>query len=517
MPPHPVSAFKRSHGHRMIKIFRDTIVSRAYLIVGLFIALMLCNLLVVRFQMKISHAVRAYVGGEGLWAKAQKDALRSLERYTFSHAESDYQRYLRLIQVPLGDRRARLELQKTSPDMEIVRSGFLQGRIHPDDVDALAWFFRRFQHTFYMSRAIQNWTRGDQLIDELQSVAEALHAEINSGRTRLGTVRSLYAELEVLNIALTKEEDAFSATLSEGARWTNKVLQLLTYVLALLFAALGIGLSLQIISRIRATEKALSESEQQVRKLNEELEQEVEERTGELLAAQEELVRKQKLAVLGQLAGIVGHELRNPLGVINNAIYFLKKIVRDADEAVQDNMNIIKSEVDNSLRIISDLLDFARSRTPQLKVTRASEFISQTIKDTPLPETIKLHLDVSETIPAVNVDPLQMAQVFRNLITNGIQAMPHGGDLELKAQEDKASGTLRISVIDSGEGISQENLKKLFQPLFTTKPRGIGLGLTVVKNLTETNGGTIEVKSEPGKGSIFTVILPVAQEGGRST
>jgi signal transduction histidine kinase len=250
------------------------------------------------------------------------------------------------------------------------------------------------------------------------------------------------------------------------------------------------------------------QAEEKFRKLNEELEARIGRRTKKLLEAQEELVSKEKLAILGQLSGSVGHELRNPLGVINNAVYFLKTVMPDADETVKDYLEIIKGEVNNSLRIISDLLDFSRTKTPHTRSTTINELINKSLEHCTLTKGITMQIDIPAALPTVKVDPLQMKQVFQNLITNAIQAMPNGGTLEIKAIENKKTAAIKISFTDTGEGISAEDMKKLFQPLFSTKARGIGLGLVVSKSLTETNGGTIEIKSQPGRGTTFTVVLP---------
>ncbi len=260
---------------------------------------------------------------------------------------------------------------------------------------------------------------------------------------------------------------------------------------------------------------------------------ELEKRTGELLEIQEELVRNEKLAVIGRLAGSVGHELRNPLGVMNNAVYFLKILMTDGDETVKEYLDIIKREIDSSQRIIGDLLDFARARAPQKKAVIVRELVKKSLERCSFPEKMEIRVDIPESLPDLRVDPLQIGQVLQNLIINAVQAMPEGGPLRISArlvqgskfkdqgseEENIKHGTadagpgadlIEISVTDSGEGIPPEHMKKLFQPLFTTRTRGIGLGLTVCKNLTEANCGWIEVESESGKGTTMTIILPLA-------
>ncbi|QKE39481.1 ATP-binding protein [Ferrovum myxofaciens] len=250
------------------------------------------------------------------------------------------------------------------------------------------------------------------------------------------------------------------------------------------------------------------EAEEQIRKMNEELEAKVTERTQQLVAAQEELLRTEKLTLLGQVADTVGHELRNPLGVMNNAVYFLQTVLSDADDTTKEYLNIIKDEITDAERIVSDLLDAVRTKLPQPEAVEVAELMRQSLRKRNVPSTVTVKLDIPEDISPVRVDPLQMHQVLWNLITNGLEAMPDGGLLEISANEGASAQTVKVSVRDSGSGIAPEHQSKLFQPMFTTKARRVGLGLVVVKNLTEINGGSVEVESELGKGSVFTVTLP---------
>ena len=254
--------------------------------------------------------------------------------------------------------------------------------------------------------------------------------------------------------------------------------------------------------------------EEEIRKLNEELEEKVRVRTRQLLEAQEELVRKEKLAVLGQVAGSVGHELRNPLGVMSNAVYFLQTVLAGTDSGVKEYLDIIKNEIASSERIVSDLLDSVRIKPPQIQTVGIAELVAQTLGKLTVPSSVQVKLDMPEMLPPLRVDAQQMQQVLRNLIINGIEAMPDGGTLAIRASADAAAHTASIAVQDSGIGMTPEQMGKLFQPLFTTKARGIGLGLVVVKNLTEANGGKVDVASEPGKGTVFSITLPATYERG---
>jgi C4-dicarboxylate-specific signal transduction histidine kinase len=257
------------------------------------------------------------------------------------------------------------------------------------------------------------------------------------------------------------------------------------------------------------------QAEEALQEYSERLEEMVEERTQALQKAQEQLVRKEKLATLGQLAGSVAHELRNPLGVLNNAAYFLKMILPNADQTTREYLEMISAEVRKSEKIVSDLLNFSRTRLAERKAVSVSDLVRQVLAEHPPSPQVEISTQFIPDLPAVFVDPQQMEQVLANLVTNAYQAMPEGGKLIIKAAEVPENGRLSISIADSGDGIPQENLEKLFEPLFTTKAKGIGLGLAVSKILIEANGGIINVKSDgvPGKGSIFTITLPTTEVG----
>ena len=251
-------------------------------------------------------------------------------------------------------------------------------------------------------------------------------------------------------------------------------------------------------------------AEQKLKEYSERLEEMVEDRTLELRQAQEKLLRQEKLAVLGRLAGGVGHELRNPLGVINTSIYYLKMVQPDASNKIRQHLAMIEREVHNADMIISDLLDFARVISSDRQPIHVEELVLHTLERFPLPAEVKCKLDIPSNLPLIFGDPRQLEQVLGNLTVNACQAMPQGGMLSISVIQKRQQVEIRVK--DTGSGITPENLPKLFEPLFTTKVKGIGLGLSVSKKLVEANGGHMEVSSQVGLGSTFTVYLPLDDE-----
>jgi PAS domain S-box-containing protein len=252
------------------------------------------------------------------------------------------------------------------------------------------------------------------------------------------------------------------------------------------------------------------QAEQTLKEYNSRLESAVEARTHELRDTQEQLVRQEKLAVLGQLAGGVGHELRNPLAVILNAVYYLKLVQPDANENVKEYLGILERETHNAEKIITDLLDFSRAKSADREPVVVSELVDRTLKRFPAPPSVQVTLNIPADLPQIYADARQMEQVLGNLVLNACQAMPEGGKLTLSAK--LKNKMIAIAVKDTGAGIPPENMQKLFQPLFTTKSKGIGLGLAVSQKLVEANGGKLEVQSKPGKGATFTLFLAVSKE-----
>jgi PAS domain S-box-containing protein len=253
----------------------------------------------------------------------------------------------------------------------------------------------------------------------------------------------------------------------------------------------------------------LKRAEDELRRANDELERRVRERSDALQAAQQALLRKERLAVLGQLSGGLAHQIRNPLGAIANAGFLLKrKLQGHPDPDVATTVDIVLEEAMRANRTITDLLEYARLGPPIPHPVEVEELIEATLGGIRLPSSVRLVRQVS-AVPEVMIDPEQTRGALGNLIQNALEAMPEGGTLTLRAHGSGGREVV-IAVEDTGIGVPASAVELLFEPLVTTKPLGTGLGLTTARALVENQGGHITWCSREGTGTTFEVHLPVA-------
>ena len=248
-------------------------------------------------------------------------------------------------------------------------------------------------------------------------------------------------------------------------------------------------------------------AEEALKEYSERLEEMVEQRTKELRDAQEQLIRAERLAVIGRLGASLGHELRNPLSIIKNCAYYLNMKLRDPDERAKKHIKIMEMEIARSNKIINNLLSFAQDEKPALRKTQINTMVQDALSRSPVPESVAVVTELGEALPPLRADPGQIEQVFMNMISNAVQAVSDEGRLEFAT---RAEGEFIVTELkDNGCGIPEENLEKIFEPLFSTRAEGIGLGLAVSKQLIQAHKGAIEVESQVGKGTTFRVRLPL--------
>jgi signal transduction histidine kinase len=245
----------------------------------------------------------------------------------------------------------------------------------------------------------------------------------------------------------------------------------------------------------------------QVEESRQRLEALVEERTNKLRAAEESLVRREKLALVGQLASSVGHEIRNPLGVMSNALFYLETILPDATPEVREYLQILSSQVQVSAKIVNDLLDLSRSTPPRREQVGVQTFVGPRVTRFGLNGAV-IEADIPPDLPLVDVDPVHAGQVMDNLLNNAVQAIDGHGTVRIRARQ--ADGFVTLEVSDTGPGVPPEHAARIFEPLFTTKARGIGLGLALSKTLAQANGGDLNLISREGESAVFAFTVPVA-------
>ena len=231
---------------------------------------------------------------------------------------------------------------------------------------------------------------------------------------------------------------------------------------------------------------------------------------------QERLVRSERLAAIGQMASGVGHELRNPLAAIRNAIYFVKgKLMKDParDPAVREMLDIAEKEIGSTVKISNDLLEFSRAVRINPSVQDVNSILTYVFNTVSTPQNVHLVKRLGEGLPPVNIDPERMRQVFMNLLNNAFEAMTAGGEVLVESCYNETS-RVTVRVKDNGPGIPEKDRERIFEPLYSTKAKGTGLGLSIVRTIVETHLGTITLRTELGRGAEFTVSLPVAAKAG---
>lgn len=234
----------------------------------------------------------------------------------------------------------------------------------------------------------------------------------------------------------------------------------------------------------------------------------------ELKEMQERLLRSEKLAAVGKLASGVGHELRNPLGAIRNALFLMKKNVfttHEQNEGQKFNtlLEIMEKEIERSIKIVNDLLGFTRTAKPTVSAANVRTLIESSLSRLKIPEKIKTVVRTDDPLPQILVDATQIEQVFMNLIQNACDAMPTGGSLTIRTHKESGP-VVSVAFTDTGCGIPDNKKQMIFDPLFTTKPKGLGLGLALSHSIIQRHEGGIELESKEGEGTTFVVKLPTA-------
>jgi signal transduction histidine kinase len=272
---------------------------------------------------------------------------------------------------------------------------------------------------------------------------------------------------------------------------------------------------------------SINETNQQLLVAHQEMEERVEDRTKELTLTNEKLLseikereratqalietrdrlgKQEKLASVGQVSSNIAHELRNPMAAIRNSTYFLR-LKNNGDSKTSHHLEVIDRELSRSDDVIQRLLEITKGETLRRQPTDLRELAREAMTYSNITGSVHLALSFKPEFFKVNLDRILFRQVLCNLFLNAIQAMPEGGEIVLVASK-LDNGQVLISVSDQGSGIKQKDIKKVFDPLFTKKKDGVGLGLSLCRELITRHGGTISAKSEESQGATIEILLP---------
>lgn len=257
------------------------------------------------------------------------------------------------------------------------------------------------------------------------------------------------------------------------------------------------------------------QAQQKLQEYAEHLEDRVAARTRSLQEAQEKLLRQERLAALGQLADGVSHELRNPLAVIANAAYYLKLVQPDAGSTIKEYLDLIDTEVRTATHILSELHDFADTPVRNRSQVTLNEFFTEALDHHPPPDDILVQNLIPDDLSPAFIDPEHLLRVLLEVLKNAYDAMPDGGRLRMTASLEglPPDEMLRLDISDTGRGLTPEGQTRAFEPLFSTKSRGLGLGLALCRILMKANDARIEISGQPEQGTTVSLWLAVPLDG----
>jgi two-component system, sensor histidine kinase len=531
--------FKMKKRSSLFRRFRNvSIAKKLYFTVGIMALLIAIELVVLFFSINALSSVRAYVGGEGLYSKAQKDAFYQLLKYGLTRDETDYRKFREFMRVPQGDHKTRIELSREHPDMEIARQGFTEGRNNKEDVDGMIKLFRRFHSNPYIYRAIVAWTKADEVVAEFETIAEKLHAEISSPAPSQERITVILREIDPVNTRLTLSEDEFSFALGEGSRWLEHVILRLLLIVALTVEFTGLTLAITVSRGIQKGLNEILESARSVTRgdfsreakifshdeigklagnfnemakelqrlgkensdVNSSLEKKVRQRTTEMESKNKELE---------QFAYVASHDLQEPLRTISGFVELLQKQYRGKfDDNAEMYFDYIVQASDRMKILIKDLLDYSRiGREKEFREVNCNHVLEQVLAD--LGNMIReCGAGIrAENLPVLRGYPTELKLLFQNLITNSIKFHRPGVPPEITISVVKEPGHWQFSVRDNGIGIEPQFLERIFiifQRLHNrSQYDGSGIGLAHCKKIVELHDGRIWAESTPQAGSLF--------------
>lgn len=489
---HDVSFITRSRksGLNQIKMNKSLLAvnviwgKRNFVLLPLVVLSLAALILLNYYTIKIISGARAYINGESQYSKGQKDASAHLINYVYQSNPSDYRLFLKGLNIPLGDGRARVNLMAGSSE-QLVRWGFLQGKNHPDDIAGMIWLFDRFHNIPDFKRALQTWKEGDELISQLQLTGATVYKISLAVQITDLQKRSWINQINRLSVQLTDKEEEFSNQFGLICRKVDRYIFICNCLLTLLIFGSTLAYADMMIRK-------LAESNNEVLDKNE-----------TLSAANHKL---------DKMIFNVTHDLRSPLATLSGLIDLFEEETDEASKA--SYLSMMKGCITQQDEFISAMLN-SRDEKPGTRyecdlVQLISEIIAQHFLDIAgNPVNFQVELEV----PGLVCAPLKLKVVLNNLVSNAIKYFDYENKTDhiVNISSRTDDQYCMIEVRDNGIGIEKRKQRKIFDKYYMGKKNksSTGLGLYLVAETIKELNGAIQVASEPGKGSTFTVKLPL--------
>lgn len=519
----------------MIRWWRNiSVAKKLYSVVGLMAFLIAAELATLKFAMDTLSSVRSFVGGEGLWSKAQKSAVHSLQNYALTGDANYFREYQEHLKIPLGDRQARLELSKPDGDLNKIREGFAQGGNHEKDIPGLITLIQRFHSVSYIKQAIVIWTEADKMLDELLGLGNELDLILRARSRNAMEYQNALRKISELDKRLTVLENEFSSVLGEGSRWLEALLMAILLALVCTVEATGLILTFSFGKNLSRDLQEIHHAALEVGKGNfdQKLPVRSKDEIGMLAAVinkmsfdlKNSIGQRKQAEAANQIKTIflanMSHEIRTPLGVILGLTEILKT-GKITNEERRQYLDIIDRTGHSLSQIINDILDISRVEAGHIDVDKTMFSLSDLLVE--IHNMLSIHANAKDnkviftargTLPdKIATDRARLRQILVNLLNNAVKFTRRG---EINMVYWASSNSVYFEISDNGIGMTEDQRQNLFGLFYqgdsssTRKYEGTGLGLALSKRLAKALGGDIDlVDSKEEKGSTFLLSIPV--------
>lgn len=466
------------------KIFKKIRSSNVFML--LIIVFLSCALLIFFnfFTIKILSANRAYVNGESLYSKGQKDGARHLITYIYTQDKAQWELFKKELKVPQGDGSARIALLNHADDT-VIKNGFRAGRNKEEDLDDLIWLFRNFKNVPFLAKAIKEWEQGDNYVKQLAQIGEDVNQKMKISNLDQATKQKFLLEISVLSDKLTINERNFLNTLGQGTNMIKDILIVINIIFILIIISSVSYYYSIMVNRLIASKK------------------EIEAKNENLIVANSEL---------DNFVYSASHDLRSPITSLKGLIEVAQ--LEDDPDQIKYYLKLMCQSLNKQDQFISDIIDYSKNKRIQIFVESVS--LNKIIDDTITQHNHNKNVDKitiirNLLIDEIHSDRLRLKIIINNLLSNAIKYADEIKKEMFISINAYNSGTSHIiEIADNGIGIADEFKEHIFEMFFVINSnKGSGLGLYIVKETVGKLNGSIGVFSESNVGSKFTVTIPI--------